>query len=124
MLPVGSDGLAHLHKKIKFNVFLLHKFFFFFFSKNLGVLLFYGSFGIVSLPNFSLAPAIDVLTTGTYPRLPTCIKDKVVPLPPLTEAEEKDAAELLNFAIRHRLPAENIPDSMLVTYIGMLPSCC
>ena len=46
----------------------------------------------------------------------------MVPLSPLTETEEKDAAELLNFAIRHRLPAENIPDSMLVTCIGMLPS--
>ena len=26
------------------------------------------------LPSFSLPCAIDVLTTGTYPRLPTCIK--------------------------------------------------
>ena len=28
------------------------------------------------LPSFSLPCAIDVLTTGTYPRLPTCIKVK------------------------------------------------
>ena len=27
-----------------------------------------------SLPCFSLPCAIDVLTTGTYPRLPACIK--------------------------------------------------
>ena len=26
------------------------------------------------LPSFSIPCAIDVLTTGTYPRLPTCIK--------------------------------------------------
>lgn len=29
---------------------------------------------VIRLPSFSLPCAIDVLTTGTYPRLPTCIK--------------------------------------------------
>ena len=61
---------------------------------------------------------MDVLISGTYPRLPTCIKDRVVPLPPLTEGEEKDARRLLNCAIRHRLLAENIPVAMKVTAIG------
>ena len=29
---------------------------------------------LARLPSFCLPSAIDVLTTGTYPRLPTCIK--------------------------------------------------
>lgn len=30
------------------------------------------------LPNFAIPSAIDVLTTGAYPRLPACIVDKVI----------------------------------------------
>ena len=71
-----------------------------------------------SSPNFSLAPAVDVLISGTFPRLPTCIKDKIVPLPPLTDGEEEDARRLLNCAIRHRLLRENIPEAMKVVAIG------
>lgn len=82
-----------------------------------------GSIGQFSLPpssapNFSLAPALDVLTTGTYPRLPTCIKDRILPLPPLKEEEEKQAFSLINCTIRRRLLREKVPDRMAVTFIG------
>ena len=34
------------------------------------------------LPSFAIPYAIDVLTTGSYPRLPTCIRVSVFPPPP------------------------------------------
>lgn len=33
------------------------------------------------LPSFAIPFAIDVLTTGSYPRLPTCIRVSVQPQP-------------------------------------------
>lgn len=72
-----------------------------------------------SASNFSLAPALDVLGTGSYPRLPTCIKDKVVPLPPLTSDEQTQAFSLITCAIRARLLKESIPADMTVSSIGM-----
>ena len=71
-----------------------------------------------STPNFSLAPALDVLSTGMYPRLPTCIKDKILVLPPLEGSEEREAHQLINCAIRRRLASEHIPENMTVTSIS------
>ena len=36
------------------------------------------------LPNFHLPAAVEVLTTGTYNRLPACIREKIVPPDPIT----------------------------------------
>ncbi|XP_064393727.1 mediator of RNA polymerase II transcription subunit 14-like isoform X2 [Halichondria panicea] len=69
-------------------------------------------------PNFTLAPAVDVLTTGSYPRLPTCVRDKIVPLPPLTADQSQEAFYLIDCAIRCRLLVEQIPLSMKVKSIG------
>lgn len=33
------------------------------------------------LPSFAIPFAIDVLTTGSYPRLPTCIRVRLLNLP-------------------------------------------
>ncbi len=71
-----------------------------------------------SAPNFSLAPALDVLITGSYPRLPLCIRDRIIPLPPLDGEETQQAHTLLNCAIRRRLLRETIPERMKVVSIG------
>lgn len=75
---------------------------------------------ISSTPNFTLAPAIDVLTTGTYPRLPTCIRDRIVPLPPLTTDQSQEAFFLIDCAIRRRLLAERVPNNLKVKSVGKL----
>lgn len=41
------------------------------------------------LPNFHLPAAVEVLTLGTYSRLPTCIRDKIIPPDPITAVEKK-----------------------------------
>ena len=56
------------------------------------------------LPNFSIPTAVDVLSTGTYPRLPTCIKVK--------KNENSKKFKIFNFifAKERILPAEPIND--------------
>ena len=70
------------------------------------------------MPNFSLAPALDVLCTGSYPRLPSCIRDNIVPPSPLTGPEADAALSLLTVAIRRRLLCEQIPPQMTVRSLG------
>ena len=48
------------------------------------------------LPLFQVSTAIDVLTTGTYPRLPMIIKDAFVPEEKLTPYETRQTLLLLN----------------------------
>jgi mediator of RNA polymerase II transcription subunit 14 len=69
---------------------------------------------LACMPNFSLAPALDVLCTGSYPRLPSCIRDNLVPPSPLTGPEADAALSLLTVAIRRRLLWEQIPPQMTV----------
>ncbi|XP_017469746.1 PREDICTED: mediator of RNA polymerase II transcription subunit 14 [Rhagoletis zephyria] len=55
------------------------------------------------LPNFHIPAAVEVLTTGTYNRLPTCIRERIVPPDPITPAEKKQTLLRLNQVIQHRL---------------------
>lgn len=55
------------------------------------------------LPNFHIPAAVEVLTTGTYARLPACIKEKIVPPDPVTAAEKRSTLQRLNQVIQHRL---------------------
>ncbi|WAR07451.1 MED14-like protein [Mya arenaria] len=64
------------------------------------------------LPNFSLPCAIDVLTLGTYPRLPTCIREKIVPPDPITSSEKKQVLQRLNQVIQYRLVSSELPKHM------------
>lgn len=41
------------------------------------------------LPNFHLPAAVEVLTLGTYSRLPLCIREKIIPSDPITTVEKK-----------------------------------
>ncbi|XP_001354245.3 mediator of RNA polymerase II transcription subunit 14 isoform X1 [Drosophila pseudoobscura] len=55
------------------------------------------------LPNFHIPAAVEVLTTGTYNRLPTCIRERIVPADAITPAEKKQTLLRLNQVIQHRL---------------------
>ncbi|TDG47352.1 hypothetical protein AWZ03_006211 [Drosophila navojoa] len=55
------------------------------------------------LPNFHIPAAVEVLTTGTYNRLPTCIRERIVPPDAITPAEKKQTLLRLNQVIQHRL---------------------
>ncbi|MCP9265190.1 MED14 [Dirofilaria immitis] len=55
------------------------------------------------LPTFQVALAVDVLTVGTFPRLPLCIKSRFIPDPPITPREEACVLARLNQVIQYRL---------------------
>lgn len=65
------------------------------------------------LPNFHLPCAVEVLTTGTYMRLPTCIRDRIVPPDPITPQEKRLTLLRLNQIIQHRLvTSADLPPQM------------
>uniref|UniRef100_A0A8C7XDH5 Mediator of RNA polymerase II transcription subunit 14 n=1 Tax=Oryzias sinensis TaxID=183150 RepID=A0A8C7XDH5_9TELE len=64
------------------------------------------------LPSFAIPFAIDVLTTGSYPRLPTCIRDKIIPPDPITKAEKQTTLRQLNQILRHRLVTTDLPPQL------------
>uniref|UniRef100_A0A1I8PUW4 Mediator of RNA polymerase II transcription subunit 14 n=1 Tax=Stomoxys calcitrans TaxID=35570 RepID=A0A1I8PUW4_STOCA len=55
------------------------------------------------LPNFHIPAAVEVLTKGTYNRLPTCIRERIVPPDPITIQEKRQTLLRLNQVIQHRL---------------------
>ena len=55
------------------------------------------------LPNFHIPAAVEVLTTGSYNRLPSCIKEKIVPPDPILPYEVESTLARLNQVIQHRL---------------------
>ncbi|XP_034279725.1 mediator of RNA polymerase II transcription subunit 14 isoform X6 [Pantherophis guttatus] len=64
------------------------------------------------LPNFAIPYAIDVLTTGSYSRLPTCIRDKIIPPDPITKIEKQTTLHQLNQILRHRLVTTDLPPQL------------
>ncbi|KAG6937364.1 mediator complex subunit 14, partial [Chelydra serpentina] len=64
------------------------------------------------LPSFAIPYAIDVLTTGSYPRLPTCIRDKIIPPDPITKNEKQTTLHQLNQILRHRLVTTDLPPQL------------
>ncbi|XP_069492639.1 mediator of RNA polymerase II transcription subunit 14 isoform X2 [Ambystoma mexicanum] len=64
------------------------------------------------LPSFAIPYAIDVLTTGSYPRLPTCIRDKIIPPDPITKNEKITTLHQLNQILRHRLVTTDLPPQL------------
>ncbi|XP_056414912.1 mediator of RNA polymerase II transcription subunit 14 isoform X4 [Hyla sarda] len=64
------------------------------------------------LPSFAIPYAIDVLTTGSYPRLPTCIRDKIIPPDPITKTEKQSTLHQLNQILRHRLVTTDLPPQL------------
>ncbi|XP_067950998.1 mediator of RNA polymerase II transcription subunit 14-like [Watersipora subatra] len=72
------------------------------------------------LPSFSIPVAVDVLTSGTYPRLPSCIRDKIIPPDPITTEEETSTLKRLTQIIEYRLVTSDIPRAFkqLTAYNG------
>ena len=64
------------------------------------------------LPSFQLPSAVEVLTSGTYTRLPSCIRDRIVPLDPITPEEKRSTLLRLNQIIQQRLVSGNLPQQM------------
>ncbi|KAL6612761.1 MED14-domain-containing protein [Neocallimastix sp. 'constans'] len=72
---------------------------------------------LARIPNFDISTAVDVLTTGTYSRLPSIIKEPIS-LPPLKNEEIKDAIEKLEDVTRMRLLCDEIvPKPMKKNYV-------
>ncbi|KAI5889043.1 mediator complex, subunit MED14 [Schizophyllum commune H4-8] len=66
------------------------------------------------LGNHDLLTSLDVLTTGTYQRLPTIIKKSVIPVKPLTNPEVVSTFRELEQVMRYRLrTTEYIPVEMM-----------
>ncbi|KAL1745364.1 mediator complex subunit MED14-domain-containing protein [Schizophyllum fasciatum] len=64
--------------------------------------------------NHDLLTSLDVLTTGTYQRLPTIIKKSVIPIKPLTNPEVVSTFRELEQVMRYRLrTTEYIPVEMM-----------
>lgn len=64
------------------------------------------------LPPFQLPCAVEVLTLGTYSRMPTCVRDRIVPPDPITLEEKRATFARLNHIIEQRLSTSNIHSSM------------
>nr|XP_027196694.1 mediator of RNA polymerase II transcription subunit 14-like [Dermatophagoides pteronyssinus] len=64
------------------------------------------------LPAFQLLAAVEVLTLGTYSRLPNIIRDRLVPPDPISNAEKRAALFQLNHIIQQRLVASELPLQM------------
>ncbi|KAI0745059.1 MED14-domain-containing protein [Earliella scabrosa] len=71
------------------------------------------------LRNHDLLTSLDVLTTGTYRRLPACIKELIVPPTPLTDDEVVRTLADIEHAMRFRLRmSEIVPWEMSQYRIG------
>lgn len=64
------------------------------------------------LPSFQLPCAVEVLTLGTYSRMPTCVRDRIVPPDPITLEEKRSTLLRLNHIIEQRLSTSSIHPSM------------
>ncbi|KAI9273703.1 mediator complex subunit MED14-domain-containing protein [Sporodiniella umbellata] len=65
--------------------------------------------------NFDIATAVDVLTTGTYQRMPTKLKDMIPPTP-LTDKEVLEVFQNMNDTIRVRMLTEEVLPSPMKKY--------
>jgi mediator of RNA polymerase II transcription subunit 14 len=71
------------------------------------------------LPSFHIPAAVEVLTTGTYSRLPSIIREKIVPPDPITSAERRQTLLRLNQVIQHRLVTSDIRPQMRNLKVGI-----
>ncbi|CAK8696395.1 mediator of RNA polymerase II transcription subunit 14-like [Clavelina lepadiformis] len=65
------------------------------------------------LPNFSIPSAVDVLTTGSFPRLPSCIRDRIISPDPIQPKEKKATLKRIEQIILYRLAVEVIPPQIM-----------
>ena len=65
-----------------------------------------------TLPNFHLPAAAEILTTGSYSRLPRCLSERIIPPAPITAKERTRTLLRLNQVIEHRLVNCQLPMQM------------
>ncbi|KAG0985182.1 hypothetical protein G6F29_004223 [Rhizopus arrhizus] len=65
--------------------------------------------------NFDIPTAVDILTTGTYQRMPTKLKDMIPPTP-LADEEVLDVFQKMNDTIRVRMLTEEVLPSPMQKY--------
>uniref|UniRef100_A0A0K2TAA1 Mediator of RNA polymerase II transcription subunit 14 n=1 Tax=Lepeophtheirus salmonis TaxID=72036 RepID=A0A0K2TAA1_LEPSM len=71
-----------------------------------------------TLPNFNLPSAVEILTTGSYSRVPRIIRDKIVAPEPISCMDKKKTLLKLNQVIEHRLVTSNLPLQMRHLHIA------
>ncbi|KAI8429987.1 hypothetical protein MSG28_000441 [Choristoneura fumiferana] len=64
------------------------------------------------LPTFHMAAAVEVLTIGTYSRLPAVIRERLVPPPALAPAERRSTLRALAHVVRQRLTTASLPSDV------------
>lgn len=64
------------------------------------------------LPTFHMAAAVEVLTLGTYSRLPAVIRERLVPPPALTSSERHSTLRTLAHVVRQRLTTASLPSDV------------
>ena len=64
------------------------------------------------LPSFSILTAVDVITLGTYPRLPSIINKYIMPPEKITEDQRKEVLDTLNRIIQCRLALSEMPSQL------------
>lgn len=64
------------------------------------------------LPAFQVPTAVEVLTLGTYSRMPSCIRDKIIPPEPISLQDKVETLDRLNFILKQRLSQSLIHESM------------
>lgn len=64
------------------------------------------------LPSFQLPCAVEVLTLGTYSRMPTCVRDRIIPPDPISLEDKRATLARLDHIIEQRLSRSEIHPSM------------
>lgn len=59
-----------------------------------------------------MAAAVEVLTLGTYSRLPAVIRERLVPPPSLTAGERRSTLRALAHIVRQRLTTASLPSDV------------
>lgn len=59
-----------------------------------------------------MAAAVEVLTLGTYSRLPAVIRERLVPPPLLTASERRATLSSLAHVVRQRLTTASLPSDV------------
>lgn len=76
-------------------------------------------------PRYDLTTAVDVLTTGTYSRLPSILKD-FQSAPPVSDSELTDGCRRLDSVLSLRLADAILPAAMRLVGCGAkkMGACC
>lgn len=59
-----------------------------------------------------MAAAVEVLTLGTYSRLPAVVRERLVPPPTLTTSERRVTLRSLAHVVRQRLTTASLPSDV------------